>query len=241
MESGKIILRGVFAFDRQITHVLSELDNVVTNKTWQFVRRVGGGDESVIAERMRLLPDGRIDGYSHPNEARWGLEGDTLVFYAQDGRPSTRFPSIGTDHGRMSHRGIFLFDPGITHELRELDLQVRNKIWQFCRWVGLPLREEVIASLRLLDSGVIDGSTHPNETRWGWEGETLVFYAVDGTPSTRFDQVRAFDQGRKERGRMLRSGSFLFDPGIRHILREWNIDANWTWGKTYVSWLPAAV
>jgi len=89
------------------------------NKTWQF--RHGRG--SVIAEEIRLLPDRRIDmgKYYHPNESRWGLEGNTLVFYHKSGEPSCRFTSVGIEHGKTVLSGPLLFDPsGATqHVLRE--------------------------------------------------------------------------------------------------------------------------
>lgn len=88
-------------------------------KAWQFSH--GGG--SVIAEEVRLLPDGRIDmgEYYHPNESRWGLDDNTLVFYHEGGEPSCRFTSVGIEHGKTVLSGPLLFDPsGATqHVLRE--------------------------------------------------------------------------------------------------------------------------
>jgi len=49
----------------------------LTDRVWQF----GRGDGAVIAGGIRLRPGGKIEGYSHYNESRWGLEGNTLVFY----------------------------------------------------------------------------------------------------------------------------------------------------------------
>lgn len=88
-------------------------------KVWQFSH----GSGSVIAEEVQLLPDGRIDmgEYYHPNESRWGLEGDSLVFYHESGEPSCRFTSVGIEHEKTVLSGPLLFDPsGATqHVLRE--------------------------------------------------------------------------------------------------------------------------
>ncbi len=222
VENGRMILRGRFTFDRSITHVLSELDLQVTDKVWHF----GRGDGTSLAERMRLLPNGAIAGSTHPNESRWRMEGETLVFCAANGTPTTRFEEVATEHGRVILRGRFSFDQRITHVLSELDLEVRNKIWQF--WSSLnPL------SLRLLPDGAIDGSIHPNETRWGFEGSTLVFYTREGLPSTRFTRTRV------ENGLMVLEGDFEFDRRIKHKLIEHNPDLGWVMGSPYVSWLPA--
>ena len=90
---------------------------------WEFSRENG----PVLASRLRLLPDvgaggadwsrGRIDGYSHPNEARWAWDGPVLVFLAQNGSASTRFT---WDPAARLWKGAFLFDPSITHVLRRV-------------------------------------------------------------------------------------------------------------------------
>ncbi|ESQ91698.1 hypothetical protein ABAC460_04995 [Asticcacaulis sp. AC460] len=45
---------------------------------------------------LRLSEDGRILGYDHPNEARWGLEDDLLCFYNLHGEKSVRFDNVKT-------------------------------------------------------------------------------------------------------------------------------------------------
>ncbi|MFF9490450.1 beta-L-arabinofuranosidase domain-containing protein [Streptomyces sp. NPDC014676] len=59
----------------------------VEGRVFQF----GRNDGSVIAQRIRLLADGTIQGHTHPNEARWGRENGALAFFTSDGRASTRF------------------------------------------------------------------------------------------------------------------------------------------------------
>jgi DUF1680 family protein len=244
-ENGRTMLRGAFEFDRSITHVLSELDTGVTDKLWDFGRIGPDGHVVRIAPRVRLLPGGAVAGHAHPNESTWTLEGNTLIFHAQDGTPSTRFTSIASEHGRAVWAGQFLFDPSLTHVLRELDWNP-SRLWQFRRPTRFPI------SLRLLTDGSIDGADHPNESGWRLEGDTLVFSLANGTVTTRFtdvvadrriddrrDLIVAFSGARDVERRMFRRGAFVPDPSITHELREWNIDLGWSAGVPYVSWLPA--
>lgn len=92
-------------------------EQVLKEKVWQFSH----GDGSVIAERIRLLPDQRIEGYYHPNESRWGIEEGILVFYHESGEPSCRFTAASTEDGRTVLSGPLLFDPDVTHVLREVE------------------------------------------------------------------------------------------------------------------------
>ena len=59
----------------------------LTNRSWEFLHDEG----DVISPRIRLNPSGTIQGVDHPNESRWNLDDNTLVFYHQSGMPSTRF------------------------------------------------------------------------------------------------------------------------------------------------------
>ncbi len=86
------------------------------DRTWQF----GRGDGSVIAQKIRLLGDGTIEGYHHPNEHRWGLENGVVVFYHQDGRPTCRFDDRRLENGSTVLKGRFLLAGGIIHVLREV-------------------------------------------------------------------------------------------------------------------------
>ena len=91
----------------------------LTDRVWQFGRR----DGSVIANSIRLRPGGKIEGYSHYNESRWGLEGNTLVFYDGGGKPTCRFTTVRTVDGRIVLSGPFLPNTRITHVLREIASQ----------------------------------------------------------------------------------------------------------------------
>ena len=187
---------------------------------WRFSR----GDGSLIAKHLHLERDGTISGYSHPNEARWGLEGDVLVFYAQDRRPSTRFTWTNLRGRRQELRGVFLFDPRIVHVLNEDDTSDWTRVWQFGRADGSIITERLL----LLEDGRILGSGSPNETRWDTEGGTLVFYAQDGRPSTRFTWSSL------ENGQRVLRGAFLFDRSITHVLQERDatvFDKNWDFSR----------
>jgi hypothetical protein len=245
-ENGFRVLRGVFRLDPSMTHVLKEVDIGLEGKSWDFVRFGPDAQQTRIASGVRLLSGGIISGYSHPNEARWGFEGDTLVFYTDRGAASTRFTSLLMQHGRPTRRGQFLLDPRLTHELRAIDSQPANKLWRFVRrW---PVNPPGAIDLRLLGNSVIDGADHPNESRWRIDGGALEFLAASGAVSTRFTEMEAgvaadifdFRGVADPERRMIRSGIFQFDHAIRHELRESNIDLGWTAGSAYISWLPVS-
>jgi DUF1680 family protein len=89
--------------------------------------------------------------------------------------------------------------------------------WEFSRANG-----PTLARLRLFPDrlgggamdwgqGPIEGSNHPNETRWAWEGPTLVFFAPNKVKSTRFSWDPLNNVWK---------GPFLFDRSITHVLRR---------------------
>ncbi len=93
-----------------------EFRTQILSKAWQFSH----GEGDVIAEHIRLLPDGTIEGYYHPNESRWDFEGDIVVFYHESGEPSCRFTAIHSEGGRLIMSGPLLFDPETIHVLTEI-------------------------------------------------------------------------------------------------------------------------
>src|SRR4029453_12340527 len=124
---------------------------------------VSRGDGSVIARHVHLERDGTITGHSHPNEVRWGFEGDVLVLYAQDRRPSTRFTWGSLHEGRQQLRGVFLFDRRIVHVLSEDDTIDWARLWQFRRADGSFDGSLITERLLLQVDGRIVGHNHPNE------------------------------------------------------------------------------
>jgi tetratricopeptide (TPR) repeat protein len=92
----------------------------LTSIEWQF----GRGDGSVIGN-MKLLSQGRISGYTHPNETSWGYEGSNLIFYHESGKAATRFNSFKKENGKWVISGPFLLINNCTtsnciHVLREM-------------------------------------------------------------------------------------------------------------------------
>lgn len=88
----------------------------LTTTEWTFLHREG----DIISPNVRLDASGRIEGIDHPNEARWGLEDNMLVFYHQDGQPSTRFTEMSREEGRLTLSGrLLLTDEVVIHVLRE--------------------------------------------------------------------------------------------------------------------------
>jgi hypothetical protein len=92
--------------------------NELTLSTWQFER----DDRIVISNNMHLEESGEISGYAHPNENRWAINGNKLIFYHEDGREATRFDTFTKDeNGKWVISGPFLLDDkGTIHVLRQL-------------------------------------------------------------------------------------------------------------------------
>lgn len=85
--------------------------------------------------------------------------------------------------------------------------------WEFLHGEG----DIISPQVRLDPSGMIEGVDHPNETRWGLEEGTLVFYHLDGQPSTRFTEMH------REGGKVVLSGRLLLagdEPVVIHVLKE---------------------
>ena len=87
---------------------------------WRFMRKTAA-TQDVIADKVRLLPTGEIDGYWHPNEARWayGSSPGVIRFHSANDAVSTNFDTFGVDRGAMRFEGTFAFDPAIRHILEE--------------------------------------------------------------------------------------------------------------------------
>ncbi len=70
---------------------------------------------------FRLLPDGGIGGYDHPNERGWRIDDGVLALLAADGSCTVRFDAVAVEHGRQVLRGRYLRDPaaGITLRLEQ--------------------------------------------------------------------------------------------------------------------------
>lgn len=86
------------------------------------------------------------------------------------------------------------------------------------RWRFLHAEGDVIAApVRLAPTGKIEGVGHPNESRWGLEEGVLVFYDVNGRPTTRFTEVKQIDRKFVLSGRLLVPGH---QPVVIHVLES---------------------
>ena len=88
-----------------------------------------------------------------------------------------------------------------------------SRYWEFRHDEG----DVISPRVRLHPDGAITGIDHPNESTWGLEHGTLVFYHASGVPSTRFDSVR------HEQGKITVSGRLLLPghkPFVIHVLEE---------------------
>ena len=72
-----------------------------------FVWRLGRGDGSVVSDRFRLLPDGRIAGDHHSNESAWAIADGRLLVFAADGAVTTAFDEITGTGSEIRLRGRF--------------------------------------------------------------------------------------------------------------------------------------
>lgn len=187
-----------------------------TSVRWQFIRKKAGEPDVTIAQQLRLRSDGGVSGYANPNESRWGFDGDILTFFTPDGRPTTRFTMRTEQNGAQVLTGWFLPDPSICHVLHEISGFLTFKRWHFWRQGNPPVA--LVRQMILMNDGTISGSSHANESRWGYDGDTLVFQAANGAISTRWEKVTA------RNGRLEFEGRFLFDSSLRHGLTE--IDAD---------------
>lgn len=231
-QNGAQVLKGWFLPNPSICHVLHEIPGFLTMKRWHFWRH---SDPPVaLARQMILMPDGTISGSSHPNESRWGYEGDTLVFQAANGAISTRWAKVVARNGRLEFDGGFQFDSSIRHGLTEIDADPTGRIWRFWRgWPGSNGAEIINDMVRLRPDHKLDGHHHNNEASWDLEGGILVFRRADGAVSTRFERVQMVN------GHAWLSGDFLLggSGSVRHVLEErsggWSLPG-------YVTWLPCA-
>jgi hypothetical protein len=93
---------------------MMDLRHEIERRAWRFRR----SDGTILAWLMQFAPDGSSVMHDHPNEARWIVDDDALLFHHEDGRVSTRFAVDREDDGRLHLAGRFLLDDtGTIHEL----------------------------------------------------------------------------------------------------------------------------
>jgi hypothetical protein len=119
MQNGRVEWRGAFLFDASIVHELVQINLDVTSMIWRFMRKTAAAPD-VIADKVRLLPTGEIDGYWHPNEARWayGSSPGVIRVHSANDAVSTNFDTFGGDRAPCVSRYICV-RPAIRHILEE--------------------------------------------------------------------------------------------------------------------------
>lgn len=140
----------------------------LSSRYWRF----GRADGSVIADRIRLRRDGTIEGHSHSNEARWGLDrNQLLVFYRQDGVATTRFGIERLSPKPGILKGAFLFAENITHTLTEKEKVPLPKHIKQLPWIllvrpnlGQPLllSPDNLENFEITFAGTSEQPPHPN-------------------------------------------------------------------------------
>lgn len=94
---------------------------------WKYSHQGG----LVSSTNLRFLPDGRIGGYTHPNETFWRLDNGLLSFIKDDGRTiSTTFTTIAMEGGQIVLSGLYLLDRkrNITLRLEPISWETREKL-----------------------------------------------------------------------------------------------------------------
>jgi len=137
--------------------------------------------------------------------------------------------------GHPSDPNKFLINT-ICHQEIELNFSDIDSIWFYtncsvneCDGVDIPRTEELTSirwqfsrgdgsvistDMYLKPDGTIAGYSNPNENRWRFEGNELLFYHEDGRVSTRFNTFK------KDQGKWVISGPFQLWGAITHILTQ---------------------
>ena len=93
------------------------LERLMKSRGWTFGNTSTG---QVFAQTLIFSSGGKLQGYSHPNEAAWRVKGGAVEILAQNGAVSARFDVIRSADGQVEMEGRFrLGGPGHVHYLRE--------------------------------------------------------------------------------------------------------------------------
>ena len=200
--AGKYLISGVQGFRlTRDQHLLAELREFVARLIF-FQAPDGYLGPFEVQQRMT--------GKSHDDKALWDLWGQYhcmlgLYYWFKETGDTAALDAC--------KRAANFF---CTTFLGDTFLETDLAVWEFSRENGPIITDR----LRLVPDrdvnggpaghGSFAGHSHPNETRWAWEGPTLVFFAPNDVASTRFTwdpSARVF------------KGKFLFDPSITHVLK----------------------
>ncbi len=87
----------------------------LASRTWRFCRSRGAN----ATDGLRFLPDGKIHGYTNPNERGWRLEDGVLALLGERGQVTTRFDHLAREGNKVTLFGQHLPNPSITLYLVE--------------------------------------------------------------------------------------------------------------------------
>jgi hypothetical protein len=95
-----------------------QLDSVwLASRIFRFYSTPGGRE---IAAALRFAANGRIIGYSHPNEAAWRIDNGRLVILREDGSPSCIAEPRQNADGTISFVGPWIDGPNRIHNFHEI-------------------------------------------------------------------------------------------------------------------------
>lgn len=87
----------------------------ITSKRWKFYHKNG----AVASEFFKLMPDGNISGYSHPNETHWSFNEGVLTLINSDGVPTSYMAQTEPVDGLLTFSGAHIPDDRIVLCLTE--------------------------------------------------------------------------------------------------------------------------
>lgn len=191
--SGLFVLPG-FGVKAGWKHHLNESRPHVTRenivgKAFIFRNEEGPGIRHVLGH------DGHIQGSTHPNESSFDFVNGHLEYRDASGKPTCRFTEYHVVDGKLILSGLYLGEgapAGWRHFLKEegpnsspniQHNQVAGKRFVYFNESGSPV------DLTLRADGVIEGSRHPNETRWSTENGRITFYNANGSVSCHFNDI----------------------------------------------------
>ncbi|MEV7529352.1 CatB-related O-acetyltransferase [Agrococcus sediminis] len=103
-------------------HSNDGLEESIRGSLWRFSR-----GEQIVSNALLLKADGEVQGYNHPNEAGWRVEGGSLCFVHSSGRVTCRFEPVPSKGEGRSFRGRSLIDPTVEFQLEETDWEGRGR------------------------------------------------------------------------------------------------------------------
>jgi hypothetical protein len=184
-------------------------ENWVDGVAIEFVNVYELADDRAYAIEVQAVPQCRM-----LNQGVFFQEGQEVRFSVQaagarlEVRATSALPPIDWDRPAPD-ADVPPHDEDGARALPSVDV-LTSRIWQFGRSDGTVL----VAEMRLLADGRIEGAYNPNETRWAVADGALLFFDAAGVVSTRFDTFRL------EGGRWVIRGPFLLWGDITHVLIE---------------------